>query len=144
MQRNMAANAGLGYGGLAELACTIARRELLALGSLQTAQLGSSAQGKLAGHADSAVRPAEQLGRPAINSVTGFPAIATASERAETLRTSMTGCAGMALLQHRFNMRRALFVLEDLEVHAQTIEGQESHALLALLRQIRSVLDAGA
>ena len=142
MQRNVAANAGLGFAGLADLVTTILRRELRHLAAL----------GRGAGACDAS------SGRRGNTAAAGCQHCAAANAAASAAEDLAAGCgragteaeaqvSGLELqqLQCIFNLRRGLFVLEAIDAHDRGVLGSAPDAkasnFASDLRHIRLVLD---
>jgi hypothetical protein len=122
VQRNVAANAGLGFAGLADLAATIARRELRRMaGCVETPGAGDSAA-PVAGHvsAGGCGRCAEAEAEAAASAA---EALAACCERAGGEAATQLPHTQIQQLHCVFNLRRALFVLEALEGHDRNVLG---------------------
>ena len=142
MQRNVAANAGLGFAGLADLVTTIAWRELRRLADLAQQPAASD------------VSPGQQDG-PAAAGCQHCAVVDAAASAAESLATRCERAGsgaeahvpGLELERLRcvFNLRRGLFVLEALEAHDRSVLGSshdaEASSFASDLRHIRIVLD---
>lgn len=142
MQRNVAANAGLGFADLADLVSTTARRELRRLAALEQGagsgdaspcrrDLATAAGCQHCAAADAAASAAESLAAAGCG---------IAGTEAETHVSELQ----LQQLQCIFNLRRGLFVLEALEAHDRRVLG-DAHAAEASsfaldLRQVRVVL----
>lgn len=140
VQRNMAANAGLGYAGLADLAATIAQRELMCL--VRRGRVGgAAAAGGAPAASDAAATPDGVAGSDA--------APANGGRAAEAAAACSGGVAGAgfpppdaAALQHAFNLRRALFVLDELEKGTHDVQEDAGLPAFAVLsRQIRLAVE---
>ncbi len=143
VQRNMAANAGLGYAGLADLAATIAQRELMYL--VRRARVsGAAAAGGAPSASDAVAAPDGVAGSDAALANGG-----RAAEAAAACSGSSGGVAGAgfpppdaAALQHAFNLRRALFVLDELERGTRDVQEDAALPAFAVLsRQIRLAVE---
>lgn len=123
VQRNMAANAGLGYAGLADLVATIAERELACMAQPTGAAASTAANSTAAvGTVPAAVR--DRAAVPAAAGGDGAAALCSGKRPAGCEGSDGTTDApskAAAELQHLFNLRRALFVLEDLTAHAREV-----------------------
>ena len=146
------------FGGLADLAATIARRELVALARLGTRDARGAA-GALADPAAAAPPCGGSAGRCMLTSAaacgdadsSGGSGGGEAGEcgrgdsggGAESTAVAVAADSDMAVLQHAFSLRRALFVLEDLVAHGRRVAEavQPEPQLAPLLRQIRDVLE---
>jgi hypothetical protein len=142
VQRNVAANAGLGFAGLADLVTTIAQRELQRLAALGQ---GPSAGDAALSQRDSPAAAGCQHCAVADAAATAAEDLAAGCGTAESeADADVSGCR-LQQLHCVFNLRRGLFVLEAIEAHACSVLGS-AHAAQASrfasdLRQIRLVLD---
>lgn len=134
MQRNMAANAGLGYAGLADLAATIAARELRRLAAFAPAAAGGAAPGttELPAACSPARRadgePPAAAGCDHCSEVLAAAAARVAGALAAHVSSSMAPVGAQQMVERMnhgmhcmFKLRRALFVLDAIESHDQGV-----------------------
>ena len=142
MQRNIAANAGLGFAGLADLVTTIARRELRRL-----AGPGRQSHASASAAAGPRRPPAAECEQCAVAEAAASAAEGLAECCGEAGGEADVAASGTILQQLHcvFNLRRALFVLEALLAHDRNVLGcahaAEASTYASDLRQIRMLVD---
>ena len=142
VQRNVAANAGLGFAGLADLVTAIARRELRHLADLVVQPAAGSVS---PGQQDSPAAAGCQHCAVVDAAASAAESLATRCERAGSGAEAHVPGLELQRLQCVFNLRRGLFVLEALEAHDRCVLGcshdAEASSFASDLRHIRMVLD---